>query len=268
MIAVGATRVPGNKSLWSERGWFIGGIAAMVVGVTMLVWSLILFMADRHAEQRGTGPNQNELTPRAASFMVQGSPGGPGSAEGGGGGGGGSIFGGGGGGGGRGGDAIGTGAQGGPGGHGGHGAGVDLAALLGAEASVGSTRLDRIRSGGLDVRPESVRWHPYNDQAVILAAKVRGENLTAENRRLGPLEVDSQALLAHPPRGIRRRMALLRTTRRRLPDRVSPGKTVAGWVVAPFPCRGTAADHAFRLVVRDDRGAEYQFRYGDIRDQV
>lgn len=48
-LGVGVARTPAGHSLWSS-GWFIGGIAAIVVGVLCLTWSLILYLAHRHAE--------------------------------------------------------------------------------------------------------------------------------------------------------------------------------------------------------------------------
>lgn len=48
-MGVGGTRTPAHKSVLSE-GWFDAGIGVVALGVVMLAWALVLYLAHRHAE--------------------------------------------------------------------------------------------------------------------------------------------------------------------------------------------------------------------------
>jgi hypothetical protein len=49
-VTVGAARTPVRESVLSD-GWFDAGIAVVAIGVGLLFWSLVLFLAHQHAER-------------------------------------------------------------------------------------------------------------------------------------------------------------------------------------------------------------------------
>jgi hypothetical protein len=49
LVSIGTARTPANGHLWSNS-WFDIGIVAICVGGLALAWSLVLFLAHRHAE--------------------------------------------------------------------------------------------------------------------------------------------------------------------------------------------------------------------------
>jgi hypothetical protein len=209
-----------------------------------------------------TDRRQHPPTSIGCGMTIPESPGGIGGPDGGGGGGG--AFGGGGGGGGRGGDAIGDRAQGGHGGPGAPGAGVDLEALIRMETAAPFLGLERVRSHGLDVNIERVRWRPYRDRVLILTAKVRVENFAERTRGLRPLRVDSPDSISTPSPRILFRLAFWRSTRRALPATVTPGTFVTGWAVVAFAYRTPGNEPPFALIVTETNGVEYCFRYGQV----
>jgi len=48
-LGIGVARTPHDQTLWS-CGWFIAGVGIFAIGALMLLWSLVLFLAHRHAE--------------------------------------------------------------------------------------------------------------------------------------------------------------------------------------------------------------------------
>lgn len=63
-LGIGVARTPHNETLWSG-GWFIAGAAAFSLGVLMLLWALVLFLAHRHAESHMCPNPDAHQAPRA-----------------------------------------------------------------------------------------------------------------------------------------------------------------------------------------------------------